>query len=442
MQFSISTIALYATLFLTVSALPLTSRALSSQAYNDLSISAGQAGDAEAEAAAKIGIDSSSDLANVSKADLQIVKGIHDVANAAEVGAFNPAVAAATGAEKVAIQNGKIKNKVLKLSAAVLALQIQEAQGDSSVATKLAAEQKKLANNIALDTKAAGQDSTAFRIEDGDEGRKEGRKEGAEVSEPSIASLVGWSCQFSQEELHAAASLMRSAIKMSGGSFAFYRFSIILLLGNLAWTTRSNSLFVSKHATELIGPQFNSNIGRGEQTIYIGLTFCFWYNLVAWILSILDSCVVQVYIGLIDLCIVAALIPAVYWQGTYIPHWKSTCQNAASWQVSNASDESWFTVLAKLQKPAEPDPKGCCEKYVETWIFTVVVMRGRPDAGTASYRYVMVVDMSANSVTHRRLFIYTPANRAAQCATRIPSPSLLGRVAANADHTSRNKWSA
>lgn len=104
MQFSISTIALYATLFLTVSALPLTSRALSSQAYNDLSISAGQAGDAEAEAAAKIGIDSSSDLANVSKADLQIVKGIHDVANAAEVGAFNPAVAAATGAEKVAIQ--------------------------------------------------------------------------------------------------------------------------------------------------------------------------------------------------------------------------------------------------------------------------------------------------------------------------------------------------
>ncbi|KFY75211.1 hypothetical protein V499_04769 [Pseudogymnoascus sp. VKM F-103] len=376
MQFSISTIALYATLFLTVSALPLTSRALSSQAYNDLSISAGQAGDAEAEAAAKIGIDSSSDLANVSKADLQIVKGIHDVANAAEVGAFNPAVAAATGAEKVAIQNGKIKNKVLKLSAAVLALQIQEAQGDSSVATKLAAEQKKLANNIALDTKAAGQDSTAgldlrpdariseFRIEDGDEGRKEG----AEVSEPSIANLVGWSCQFSQEELHAAASLMRSAA---------------------TWP------------------------GPPDPT----------------------AC-------LIDLGIVAALIPAVYWQGTYIPHWKSVCQSAASWQVSNASDKSWFTVLAKLQKPADPDPKGCCEKYVETWIFTVVVMRGRPDAGTASYRYVMVVDMSANSVTHRRLFIYTPANRAAQCATRIPSPSLLGRVAANADHTSRNKWSA
>lgn len=112
MQFSISTIALYATLFLTVSALPLSSRALTSQAYNDLSISAGQAGDAQAEATAKIGIDPSSDLASVSKADLEIVKGIHDVANAAEVGAFNPAVAAATGAAKVAIQ---VRNRTLSL---------------------------------------------------------------------------------------------------------------------------------------------------------------------------------------------------------------------------------------------------------------------------------------------------------------------------------------
>lgn len=104
MQFSISTIALYATLFLTVSALPLSSRALASQAYDDLSISAGQAGDAEAEASAKIGIDTS-DLANVSKADLEIIEGIHDVANDAEVGAFNPALDAATDdAEKTAIQ--------------------------------------------------------------------------------------------------------------------------------------------------------------------------------------------------------------------------------------------------------------------------------------------------------------------------------------------------
>ncbi|OBT57184.1 hypothetical protein VE04_03799 [Pseudogymnoascus sp. 24MN13] len=152
MQFSISTIALYATLFLTVSALPLTSLLARPEMLRQKP---------RPRSASTAPLTS----AIASKADLQIVKGIHDVANAAEVGAFNPAVAAATGAEKVAIQNGKIKNKVLKLSAAVLALQIQEAQGDSSVATKLAAEQKKLANNIALDTKAAGQDSTAVSFD-------------------------------------------------------------------------------------------------------------------------------------------------------------------------------------------------------------------------------------------------------------------------------------
>ncbi|KFY27244.1 hypothetical protein V493_03606 [Pseudogymnoascus sp. VKM F-4281 (FW-2241)] len=165
MQFSIATIALYATLFLTVSSLPLSSRALSSQAYDDLSISAGQAGDAEAEALAKIGIDTS-DLANVSEEDLEIIKGIHDVANDAEVGAFNPALDdAVDDEEKTAIQNGKIKNKVLKLSAAVLALQIEEAQGDDSVASKLEEEQKKLAKNVALDVEAAGQDSTAISFD-------------------------------------------------------------------------------------------------------------------------------------------------------------------------------------------------------------------------------------------------------------------------------------
>lgn len=56
-------------------------------------------------------------------------------------------------------QNGKIKNKVLKLTAEVLGLQIDAAQGKTG--GDVAAEQTKLANNIALDTKAAGQASTA-----------------------------------------------------------------------------------------------------------------------------------------------------------------------------------------------------------------------------------------------------------------------------------------
>ena len=56
-------------------------------------------------------------------------------------------------------QNGKIKNKVLKLTAEVLGIQIDAAQGGSG--SDLAAEQTKLANNIKLDTAAAGQTSTA-----------------------------------------------------------------------------------------------------------------------------------------------------------------------------------------------------------------------------------------------------------------------------------------
>lgn len=106
---------------------------------------------------------------------------------------------------------------------------------------------------------------------------------------------------------------------------------------------------------------------------YGKLVFCFWCNLVAWVLSMLDSCILRVYIGLMDLSIAVSLIPAVYWQSIYIPSSRGTCQHAISWQVSNAS-ESWFTVLAKLHNPANPDPEGCCDQYVEKWISSIVVM--------------------------------------------------------------------
>jgi cell division protein FtsB len=58
------------------------------------------------------------------------------------------------------LQNGKIKNKVLKLMATVIKLEAQEAQGQD-VAAKLAEETKKLDNNIATDVKNAGKPSTA-----------------------------------------------------------------------------------------------------------------------------------------------------------------------------------------------------------------------------------------------------------------------------------------
>jgi hypothetical protein len=56
-------------------------------------------------------------------------------------------------------QRGKIKNKVLKLTATILKLEAQQAQGDD-VADRLEEENKKLKNNISQDQEAAGQAST------------------------------------------------------------------------------------------------------------------------------------------------------------------------------------------------------------------------------------------------------------------------------------------
>jgi len=117
--------------------------------------SGGKAGTAQAEALAKLPI-STSDLAAVSAADLSTLQTERETAEAAETDAFNPAVDAASGAAATALQNGKIKNKVLKLTFEVAALQVQQAQGKDT-ADKIAEEQKKLDTNIALDEKAAGQ---------------------------------------------------------------------------------------------------------------------------------------------------------------------------------------------------------------------------------------------------------------------------------------------
>ncbi|TAQ87884.1 hypothetical protein B7494_g3798 [Chlorociboria aeruginascens] len=129
------------------------------QTYDQISISGGTAGTAEAQANALFAAIDQNNLAGVSAADLTVIKNTHDIAEDAETDAFDPAIAAASGDAATALQNGKIKNKVLKLTAEVLGIQIEAAQGGSS--SDLAAEQAKLANNIALDTAAAGQASTA-----------------------------------------------------------------------------------------------------------------------------------------------------------------------------------------------------------------------------------------------------------------------------------------
>ncbi|RYN39073.1 hypothetical protein AA0113_g1137 [Alternaria arborescens] len=134
---------------------------LADTTYNDISISGGQAGDAQAEAMAVFSALDLQNPENIDPADLTFLNEVNQVANDAEKEAFNPAVEAATGDEADQIQNGKIKNKVLKLMATVIKLQAQQAQGDDSVADKLAEEMTKLNNNIKQDTAAAGQVSIA-----------------------------------------------------------------------------------------------------------------------------------------------------------------------------------------------------------------------------------------------------------------------------------------
>ncbi|KAK7420797.1 hypothetical protein QQX98_002601 [Neonectria punicea] len=155
MKFSLFTLGFAAAAM----AAPLSKRAVfSPTTYNDLSISGGTAGNAQAEALQKLG-GLPDDLTTVEEADLDFLNSVNSIANDAETDAFNVALEGADGEEADAIQRGKIKNKVLKLTATVLKLQAQQAQGED-VTAKLEEENKKLSNNIAQDEEAAGQAST------------------------------------------------------------------------------------------------------------------------------------------------------------------------------------------------------------------------------------------------------------------------------------------
>ncbi|KAK1763495.1 hypothetical protein QBC33DRAFT_245962 [Phialemonium atrogriseum] len=129
------------------------------QTYDDISISGGVAGNAESEALSVFSALDLTDLASADKADVDFLKSVNSICNDAETEVFNPAIKTATGEEKDALQRGKIKNKVLKLEATMIRLMIEQAQG-KDVADKIAAEQKKLNNNISQDEEAAGKKST------------------------------------------------------------------------------------------------------------------------------------------------------------------------------------------------------------------------------------------------------------------------------------------
>ncbi|KAK7705841.1 hypothetical protein SLS64_007789 [Diaporthe eres] len=146
------------------SASPIGKRAVfTDTTFNDISISGGTAGNAQAEAEQALsGLPA--DLSTVEQSDLDFLNSVNQVANDAEKEAFNPAIEAATGAEADALQIGKIKNKVLKLTATIKKLEAQAAQGED-VADKLAEEQKKLDNNISQDEAEAGNASTNVQFD-------------------------------------------------------------------------------------------------------------------------------------------------------------------------------------------------------------------------------------------------------------------------------------
>lgn len=104
-----------------------------------------------------------SDFASVDDEDLAIIKAARKTAENAETkaGGFNEAIEAAGGkntARGRALQNGKIKNKVLKLQLQVLALQIEAARGKDT-SEKLAKQLAKLEKNVKQDEDAAGEPS-------------------------------------------------------------------------------------------------------------------------------------------------------------------------------------------------------------------------------------------------------------------------------------------
>jgi hypothetical protein len=77
---------------------------LADTTYNDISISGGKAGNAQAEAAAVFSALDLQNPGNIDQADLTFLNTVNQVANDAEKEAFNPAVEAATGDEADQIQ--------------------------------------------------------------------------------------------------------------------------------------------------------------------------------------------------------------------------------------------------------------------------------------------------------------------------------------------------
>lgn len=102
--------------------------------------------------------------------------------------------------------------------------------------------------------------------------------------------------------------------------------------------------------------------------------FGFWWNFFLWIPTISSGGLFQFALGVVDLAIVLALIPAVYLESTYIPHSKGPCPNADSWQVPNGT-ASFFSLIAIADNATNPDVEGMCEEFVTNWSIGVSIMQ-------------------------------------------------------------------
>lgn len=126
------------------------------QDYSDFQISDGTGGNAQAEAnAVFVTPFGGCDLSTVDSTSLKNLQTMREAAESAETDLFNPAIDAASGADADALQVGKIKNKVLKLTGEIMGLQIQAAQGKDT-SDDIAEEQTKLDSNVKLDEGSAG----------------------------------------------------------------------------------------------------------------------------------------------------------------------------------------------------------------------------------------------------------------------------------------------
>ena len=87
------------------------------------------------------------DLATLDDSVAENMNTMREAAESAETDDFNPAIDAASGSAATALQNGKIKNKVLKLTGEVQVLQIKLAKAQaagsdtSSIESDIATEQ-------------------------------------------------------------------------------------------------------------------------------------------------------------------------------------------------------------------------------------------------------------------------------------------------------------